>query len=388
MRSFLFAVSLLPLDAVAQFPIGSTTITFIDATRGGRLIPCEVYYPAVTAGANADVATGSFPVLSFGHGFAMGVGAYANLWQDYVPEGYIMVLPTTEAGLLPPPSHGDFGLDLAFAIGGMQAEGNDPGSLFFEHVSLPAAVMGHSMGGGASLLAAAGSPLVTTVVNYAPAETNPSSIAAASNVNIPVLVIAGSEDCVTPPASNQVPMYNAVPSGCKAYVELTGGGHCNFANSNFNCSFGEFTCGGAGSLGRPAQQALAQQHTLLWLDRFLKDDVQAGADFEALLVAGQGITSGSEFTDCPTVPVQVEPKLLLDGPYDELTDLMADNLRMQGLLPTSEPNTAAGLVHVGSGAGETLDPGLLSVTGPDALVDWVFLELRDAATGTQVLATA
>ncbi|MCB0787278.1 MAG: hypothetical protein KDC02_24070, partial [Flavobacteriales bacterium] len=176
--------------------------------------------------------------------------------------------------------------------------------------------------------------------------------------------------------------------GCKAYVELTGGGHCNFANSNFNCSFGELTCGGAGSLGRPAQQALAQQYTLLWLDRYLKDDAQAGADLEALLLAGQGITAQSEFTDCPPIVVRVEPKLLLDGPYDEQTDLLADSLRVQGVLPVIEPNTAAGFTHVGPGAGETLDPALLSVAGPDAVVDWVFLELRDAASGTQVQATA
>ena len=82
-------------------------------------------------------------------------------------------------------------------------------------------------------------------------------------------------------------MYNAVPSGCKAYVELTGGGHCNFANSNFNCSFGELTCGGAGSLGRPPSRRW-HSSTPLWLDRYLKDDAQAGADLEALLLAGAG----------------------------------------------------------------------------------------------------
>ena len=388
MRTFVLLAVLLPLVAAAQFPIGSRNITFTDPSRGGRQIPCEVYYPAVTAGNNTAVAAGSFPLLSFGHGFAMGVNAYYNLRDAFVPEGYILVLPTTEGGLLPAPSHGEFGLDLAFVIAEMQGEGADPASPFFGHVASTAAVMGHSMGGGASFLAAAGSPLVTTVVNYAPAETNPSAIAAAGNVQVPVLVLAGSQDCVTPPASNQVPMYNAVPSGCKAYVELTGGGHCNFANSNFNCSFGELTCGGAGSLGRPAQQALAQQYTLLWLDRYLKDDAQAGADLEALLLAGQGITAQSEFTDCPPIVVRVEPKLLLDGPYDGQTDLMADSFRVQGLLPGTEPNTATGFTHVGPGAGETLDPALLSVAGPDAVVDWVFLELRDAATGTQVLATA
>lgn len=367
------------------FPIGSRNITFNDPARGGRAIACEVYYPAAVAGSNQPVAPGRFPVLAFGHGFVMGVNAYYNLRDAFVPQGYILVLPTTEGGFSP--SHGNFGQDLAFVILAMQQRGADPTSPFFERVASTAAIMGHSMGGGASFLGA-NVPQVTTVVNYAPAETNPSAIAAAGNVNKPVLVLAGSQDCVTPPSSNQLPMYNAVPSGCKAYVSLTGGGHCNFANNNFNCGFGEITCGGGGSLGRAAQQALTHQYTLLWLNRYLKDDVQAGAQFEALLAAGSQVTSQSVFTNCPPIRVRADLTVLLDGPYLQEDGLMRDDLRQAGLLPISEPYSALGFTHVGSGAGEVMDPALLAVAGPNAVVDWIFAELRDQADGATVLATA
>ena len=122
MRTLVLLAVLLPVVAAAQFPIGSRNITFTDPSRGGRQIPCEVYYPAVTAGNNTAVAAGSFPLLAFGHGFAMGVNAYYNLRDAFVPEGYILVLPTTEGGLLPAPSHGDFGLDLAFVIAEMHVD--------------------------------------------------------------------------------------------------------------------------------------------------------------------------------------------------------------------------------------------------------------------------
>jgi pimeloyl-ACP methyl ester carboxylesterase len=388
----MFRIIALPLllvpigGAVAQlFAIGSTTITFVDPSRNNRNIACEVYYPANGPGNNQPVAPGRHPVLSFGHGFVMGVNSYYNLRDAFVPQGYILVLPTTEGGFSP--SHGNFGLDLAFVIAGMQARGADPASPFFERVASTAAIMGHSMGGGAAFLGAS-APQVTTVVTYAAAETNPSAIAAAGGLQKPVLVLAGSQDCVTPPASNQLPMYNAVPSGCKAYVNLTGGGHCNFANSNFNCGFGEITCGGGGSLGRPAQQALTHQYTLLWLARYLKDDPAAGAQFEALLAAGQGIASQAVFANCPPPRVRADVRALLSGAYVPASGLMRDDLRLAALLPSVEPYTGLGYVHVGPGEAQALDPAVLQVNGAQAVVDWVFVELRDVSTASLVLATA
>ncbi|MEN9441281.1 MAG: hypothetical protein RLZ33_1358, partial [Bacteroidota bacterium] len=76
----LLAFILLSFTALAQYPIGSTTITFNDASRtggygsgggAGRQIQTEVYYPAIAAGVDVSAANGVFPVITFGHGFAM-----------------------------------------------------------------------------------------------------------------------------------------------------------------------------------------------------------------------------------------------------------------------------------------------------------------------------
>ena len=56
---------------------------------------------------------------------------------------------------------------------------------------------------------------------------------------------------------------------------------------------------------------------------------------------------------------------------------MQDQLRIAGLLPTTEPYTAMGYDHVGGG-GEQTSPAVLATTGNNAIVDWVLLELRSA----------
>jgi hypothetical protein len=88
--------------------------------------------------------------------------------------------------------------------------------------------------------------------------------------------------------------------------------------------------------------------------------------------------------------VALRPKVFLQGALHGLmptATLMRDDLRAQGLLPLSEPYT--GLVnfqHKGGGGGETItDPAVLQVTGANAIVDWVVVELRSSATSLSAL---
>ena len=91
---------------------------------------------------------------------------------------------------------------------------------------------------------------------------------------------------------------------------------------------------------------------------------------------------------CLLVPntVTVSPKIWLDGPYSEVDGLMRDDLRLASRIPSTEPYTALGFSHVGGG-GEQVANSVLSVTGPNAIVDWVYVELRGANLPHPVLAT-
>jgi hypothetical protein len=83
--------------------------------------------------------------------------------------------------------------------------------------------------------------------------------------------------------------------------------------------------------------------------------------------------------------ISVAAKTLLAGPYNETSGLMLDSLRSQHLIPLTEPYTAQGFVQP-SGGGEVVDPQVLLLKGPDAIVDWVRLELRSSGSPGTVVA--
>ncbi len=276
--------------AVAQFEVGSTTITFNDPSRSGgfgsgggpgRQIQTEIYYPATTAGSNVAVAEGQFPVITFGHGFLMAWDAYSNLWQEFASRGYIMAFPRTEGGILP--NHQNFALDLVVVNEKMLALNDNSGSLFFGHVSELSALMGHSMGGGCAVVAASNNPNVATLVGLAPAETNVSAIGAATNVVVPAVILSGSSDGVTPPSEHHIPIYNNIAADCKHFVSITGGAHCYYNNSNFNCDFGEATASNGISITRAEQQQITYDYLNAWLDAVLKGACEGLESFETLV---------------------------------------------------------------------------------------------------------
>ena len=88
-------------------------------------------------------------------------------------QGFIVVLPGTESGLSP--SHDRFANDLVFAARAVQAV-----VFFAASAGTDRSYGGHSMGGGAAFLAAAKDQNARALFVMAPAETNPSAIAAKS----------------------------------------------------------------------------------------------------------------------------------------------------------------------------------------------------------------
>jgi hypothetical protein len=85
--------------------------------------------------------------------------------------------------------------------------------------------------------------------------------------------------------------------------------------------------------------------------------------------------------------IAVSAKAFLEGPFVSATVRMKDDLRAAGVIPLTEPYTAMGYLHMGGGGGETVAPTVLAIIGDDAIVDWVVVELRSAATPSTVLAT-
>lgn len=289
---YLLTILLIFLSITSQaqsFSIGSTSITFTDASRSNRQIATDIYYPAATNGSNVPLAgTDRFPVVVFGHGFSMTVDAYQNIWSSLVPQGYIVALPKTEGGLFP--NHANFGRDLAYVVTALQNRGNTSGNIFTNRIASTSCVMGHSMGGGCSFLAMSFNPNISIVSALAPAETSTSAIGSASTITRPALLFTGGNDCVTPTANNGGAIYNALASGCKTMINVIGGSHCQFANSNFNCSFGESTCSPGPTINRTTQHALVNKYLVPWLNFRLKNVCSQWTSLQAVLTTDAAVS--------------------------------------------------------------------------------------------------
>ncbi|HMC98166.1 MAG TPA: delta-60 repeat domain-containing protein, partial [Flavobacteriales bacterium] len=107
-----------------------------------------------------------------------------------------------------------------------------------------------------------------------------------------------------------------------------------------------------------------------------------GGGFSAYNGTGRNHIARVEGGSLPAVSI----KALLDGPYSSTTGLMGDALRVAGLVPLSEPYTALGYSFNGGGGESTTAP-VLAVTGNNAIVDWVVIELRSNTAPATVLAS-
>ncbi len=328
--------------ALGQYPIGEATHTFVDASRSNRNISTKVFYPAMTAGTNTTAATGTFPVVVFGHGFSMSPANYDNIKDNLVPEGYIVLMPDTETGLSP--NHSNFGLDLVFV--GNETMGANPPAIISGHIGTRAAISGHSMGGGCSMLGIKNTahPFVTSVT-FGAVDTNPAAIDAGvvdSHNEIPTLSIAGENDCITPAGDSPIDFYNALDSDYKAFVEILDATHCRFSSGSFNCSTGETFSFCASGLADNVQHQYMFDMAIPWLDFFLKDDCDAWDEFQDYITVNNGGTLFDVQTagTTPTKPDATMPMITEAG--IELSSTVAATYQWydeNGVLPTETGQT-------------------------------------------------
>lgn len=246
------------LVSTALCQVAQTDWTLVDPDRDDREVPCMVWYPSDNPG--------PYPAVVFAHGFVMAPGDYEGLAEALVVEGYVFVSIGTEQGFAP--SHEAYGQDLAFVAEEISA--NAVGGVLDGAFDGRIAIGGHSMGGGASWLSAASNPPADAFFVFAPAETNPSAIASGASIEAPAMVVSGTDDAVTPPATQHEPIYDAaVNSPCRAFVSIPDGGHCGFADPGTLCDFGEL---GFQGLSHAEQLALSVSVVVPWLDAFLRDD--------------------------------------------------------------------------------------------------------------------
>jgi len=130
------------------------------------------------------------PIVAVGHGWLQSVDRYADTMRYLASWGIIVVAPNTHRSVFS--SQQGLALDLSRALR-MVAYG-DLGAGRVRGDLRKLGVLGHSIGGGAAILAAAKDDGIKAVVTVTAAETRPSAIEAAGKVNVPSLHLIGSKD--------------------------------------------------------------------------------------------------------------------------------------------------------------------------------------------------
>ncbi|NSW44548.1 MAG: T9SS type A sorting domain-containing protein [Bacteroidales bacterium] len=255
------------------YQVGHISMSFYDPARNNREVSTEIYYPSLITGDNVPVAPGVFPYLVFGHGFLMGASDYTKLSDSLVSEGYIVIYVTTCMTVFTS-DHETFRLDLAFISSIFYSLNSNISSSFYGKIIDKKAIIGHSMGGGCTVLAAQNNPNINAIICLSPlGTTNPSAISVADLVNVPALIIGASGDSVCPANTMGIPIYDSLSSTCKVFISIIGGGHCLFGNnSNGACSLGESASGSSITITNDQQNDATLDFMIPWLNYHLKND--------------------------------------------------------------------------------------------------------------------
>jgi hypothetical protein len=175
----------------------------------------------------------------------------------------------------------EFAKDLAFIAEKFKALRYDPASFFYKRHNSKSCVMGHGKGGSAAILATQYYPDVTTLITLAVNETTvPNITNAALQVTVPAVMVVGGEDCTSPLATVQEPIFNNLASDCKTLINMTTAPRCHFAQDAGICTSNQITCGGITPYIWQAHAFSTTYYLVSFLRYYLKSNAPALDKFE------------------------------------------------------------------------------------------------------------
>lgn len=255
----------------------------------------QLYYPATATGDNTpyDGSGAPYPAISFGHGFLQPPERYRSILEHLATWGYFVI--ATESGLELFPNHRTYSEDMHHCLTYLEQQHAEPTSPLFGQVATGQfGISGHSMGGGASILAAAADTRIKAVANLAAAETNPSAIQASPNVTVPHCLISGSADTITPLQSNGLRMYNA-GFAPKMLPVIQGGWHCGFQDTSIiGCD--------SGPMSRATQLQITRRLLTAFFELYLRNNLAAWE-----WVWGDGVLKDPQIQFTAETGILIEP---------------------------------------------------------------------------------
>ncbi len=253
-----------PLSAPGPHRAGWRQVTVRHSTRDA--FTAVFYYPASTRGEEGayDGSAAPYPAIAFGHGFVQTPQRYRGTLEHLATWGYFVIAPESHAGLAP--NHTGLANDLLAALAWLANQNESAtdwlaGQVDTRHRGL----LGHSMGGGAALLAVAADPMLSAVATLAAADTVPSAGGGLAAVRVPLAFLVGSEDRLVPPSRTEGLYRAARPP--KQLATIKGGSHCGFQDDPFPIGCDR------GSLPSAEQLAITRARLTAFFNVYLKGDV-------------------------------------------------------------------------------------------------------------------
>jgi predicted dienelactone hydrolase len=311
------------------YEVGRTTIEV--TSEPGRTLDADVWYPAdaaAVAGVPKSIyrfpglqytstvaydsppvsGEGPFPLVVYSHGSGGLRYISAYLTEALAARGFVVIavdhtgntaidafagttLPREEIARLRP-------VDIRAEIDAMAAANDDPASPFAGAIDAKdVGLIGHSAGGTGALITASGrgeapaDPRVKAVVGLA-AYTDPLTDEELARIDVPVMLISGSLDDVTPIRPQTTRAWKELEATPRYRVDLEGGGHQSFSDVCFYQQVVEATPdvaapvaeaidGYAGDACLPKFLPIEEAHTLIdryaigFLERYLQGDKSA-----------------------------------------------------------------------------------------------------------------
>ncbi|MGH3772261.1 MAG: chlorophyllase/cutinase-like alpha/beta fold protein [Pseudonocardiaceae bacterium] len=145
------------------------------------------------------------PAVAFGHGWLQPTRRYEELLRHLATWGVVAAAPATQRGALA--SHHQFATDLRTVLDICAGVRLGEGQVSVDPAKL--GLVGHGMGGGCAVLAAAADDRCAAVATLALAETLPSAVAAARGCTMPGLHVVAGKDLLAPALGHAEPVARA-----------------------------------------------------------------------------------------------------------------------------------------------------------------------------------
>ncbi|RAS70096.1 cutinase [Lentzea atacamensis] len=217
--------------ARGPFAISQTSVSSLVGGFGGGTI----YYPTSTA-------SGTFGAVAISPGFTGTQATIAWLGPRIASQGFVVFTIDTTTVFDQPDSRAT---QLLAALDYLTQRSDVRSRVDATRLG----VMGHSMGGGGSLRAAAQRPALQAAIPLTGWHTTKNW----STVRVPTMVIGAENDSIAPVAQHSEPFYTSLPSTLdKAYLELNNASHLAPNTSNTTIA----------------------KYSISWLKRFVDNDTR------------------------------------------------------------------------------------------------------------------